>query len=201
MKRLVGALLVAAAAVSSLAEAAIITFNNRAAWELAAGPTTNIDFATWDDGTPITAPSANTFFGTLTLRDVTFHDVRSYHNQFIFVGAGDWLRADLPGGAFSVGADIWPSPDPAGTYSIELRTEGITSTFTYPAALIPEEEDFFGVISTAPIEYIRFNLDASNLLMDNFAFGPPTHNVPEPGVAALLLLGLAGVAATRRRVK
>ncbi len=148
--------------------AGVTTYTSRSAWQAVAGTTTTINFSTWDNGDPITDPTADAFFSSLSLSGVEFLDVRSYWNLAVYVFPNQPLRANLPPGTVAFGADIRPFYDVPGSYTITLSTG---DTFTYNSALVPWTMDFFGVVSTAPVEWVEFEYDNTYLVLDNFTFG------------------------------
>lgn len=79
------------------------------------------------------------------------------------------------------------------TFDFQMSGQGTTPN---------QQGFFFGLITDAPIDWIRFG--GNNLVLDNFSYRlveAPLDNAPAPGALALLGLGLAGLGAARRRQK
>jgi hypothetical protein len=163
--------LLVAAFAGTVAQAAVTTFNNRAAWQTAAGTATTIAFDTKDDGTPITDPPVDVVFASLTLKGVTFLDARSYLNQFLYTATQAVIRVNLPANTTAFGVDLTNLFDDPGSYIVRLSTGEVLSA---PAGISFGFPDFFGVTSTTPIQWAEFSLNSSFLGFDNFSFvGPP----------------------------
>ena len=143
---------------------------DRSAWVTAA-PDGRLDvtFTARDDGSPITNPSADTFFESLTLRGVTFLGVQSYHNQFLYTYPNSALRVNLPTGTRGVAADLGIFYPIAGMYTIRLSSGAV---FTRPSAL-EATPDFVGVITTEPITWIEFSYDNTYLTLSKLLLGKP----------------------------
>jgi hypothetical protein len=153
--------------MGSLANAAPTTFNKRADWQVAAGAPKTIDFSVNDSGSPISNPAADVLLSSLTLKGVTFLNVHSYMNQYLYTPNSTILRVNLPANTLSFGTDLRPLIDTSGTYTVKLSTGEV---YTPAAGVIPLTNDFFGVVSTTPIEWIEVSLNTTYLVMDNFSF-------------------------------
>jgi hypothetical protein len=164
--------LLVTALASTVAQAAVTTFTDRAAWQAAAGGiVTTIDFATKDDGSPITNPVSDILFSSLTLRGVTFPNIRSYFNDSIYTPLAVGIHASLPPNTTAIGVDLTSFFDiPGDTYTITISSGGVSQVFNSPAGTNPGNYDFFGLISTSPVEWIEYHLDFSAIAMDNFSF-------------------------------
>jgi hypothetical protein len=145
-----------------------IWYGDQSAWATAA-PDARLDvtFATRDDGSPITNPSADTFFGSLTLRGVTFLNVNSYYNQLLYTQSTP-LRVRLPAGTRAVAADLWKFYSGAGTYTIRLSTGEVIGRPN--TAGTPE---FVGVVTPEPLEWIEFSFDTSPVILKKLSLGAP----------------------------
>jgi hypothetical protein len=107
------------------------------------------------------------------LKGVTFKNVNSYYNQFLYAEANTILHIDLPLHTTAVGTDLSPLFDNPGTYTITISSRGNAQTFQVPAGLISGVYDFFGAIADAPIDWIEVSLDSTVLALDNFSFVAP----------------------------
>jgi|GEM_PF-1831257 len=150
-------------------------YNDRQSFLTALCPTATtktIDFSTKDDGTFITDPNADTYFETLTLRGVTFHQVQSYYNSLIYYFPTAVIKADLPPNTFSFGVDLSPGYGAAGTFTITLSTGQTYYINTGGTSA------FFGVISSTPIEWASFSFNNNYLIIDNFVVGTACDSTP-----------------------
>lgn len=183
--RLIMASAVLAAAFFSSSANAVNTFNNRAAWQSAAGTPEVIDFSTDGAGNPITNPPATVPFGSLTIKDVTFMNGASVNNEYIYAPYGGVLRVNLPPNTTAFGLDWWMFEIP-GVTTFRLSTgdvfhpppEGVP--FSLPGA-------FFGVTSDRPIEWVEFSLSSTELFIDDFSFVAQAQHVAidiKPGSAS-----------------
>lgn len=154
--------------ISASANAAVMTFTDRAAFLSASasiGTSTTIDFATRDDGSPITNPSSDVYFENLSLSGVNFRQSRSYYNLFLYNFPNAEIRAELPPNTLAFGADITDFYNAGATYTVTLST-GESFSFPPPTA----GWEFFGVISDTPVEWVSFKLAGDYLALDNFTF-------------------------------
>lgn len=143
-------------------------YNDRQSFLTALCPTATtktIDFSRKDDGTFITTPAADTYFETLTLSGVTFHQVQSYFNDVIYYFPTAVIKADLPPNSFSFGLDLSAGYGTAGTFTITLSTGQTYYINTNGTS------KFFGVISSTPIEWATFSFNNNYLIIDNFITG------------------------------
>lgn len=150
-------------------------YNDRQSFLTALCPTATIktiDFSRKDDGSFITTPAADTYFETLTLSGVTFHQVQSYYNDSIYYFPTAVIKADLPPNTFSFGLDLFPGYNTAGTFTITLST-GETYYLNTGGTT-----RFFGVSSTAPIEWASFSFNNNYLVIDNFVVGTGCDSTP-----------------------
>jgi hypothetical protein len=176
---LVSASLLAAAAVADPAQAGVAAFTDRAKWTAAAGAAVHIDFSTRDDRTPVsTLPYAH--FPSLTLKGVTFTNVGIHMRpnpgrHAAVIRTGDFAsvpdntpwRIHLPAGTVAFGLDLAPFYNVPGTYTFSLSSgQALASS----ARVRAPAYDFFGVVSTAPIEWVEISLNTSYLAADNFSF-------------------------------
>jgi hypothetical protein len=150
-------------------------YNDRLSFLAALCPTATtktIDFSSKDDGSFITIPGTDTYFETLTLRGVTFHQVQSYFNDVIYYFPTAVIKADLPPNTFSFGLDLFPGYNAAGTFTITLSTG---QTYYVNTAGTTR---FFGVSSTTPIEWASFSFNNNYLVIDNFVVGTGCDSTP-----------------------
>lgn len=169
--------ILAAAFMIKAANAATTVFNNRAAWQNAAGPSQTIDFSSKDDGNPITNPPATVPFNALTLKGVTFINGMSADNQFIYAFQGTPLRVNLPANTTAFSLDWAFMAESPGISTFRLSTG---ETFHPTPQSIPYSlgPDFFGVTSDQPIEWAEFSLSSITMFMDNFSFVAHAMKVP-----------------------
>ncbi|MEK6407384.1 MAG: kelch repeat-containing protein [Acidobacteriota bacterium] len=147
------------------ASAAVSTYGDRATFLAAAGATTTIDFSTNDAALPITNPPSDVSFNLFVRSGVIFQDIHSYFDLFIYTFPKAVIRVNLPPGTTTVGTDIGPFNQGAGTYEITLST-GDTFQLSNNGSV-----QFFGAIGTTSIQWVDFSLDGASLMLDNFAFG------------------------------
>jgi hypothetical protein len=164
--------LLVAAFASTVSQAAVTTFTSRAAWQAAAGGTvTTIDFATKDDGSPISSPPTAVQFSSLTLKGVTFLNVFSFNNLFLISYPNPTYRINLPLGTSAVGATLWSEDNVPGVYEVRLSSGEV---FHSVSSGFSAMHDFFGVVSTAPLEWIEVGWAAGSsngfLGLDDFSF-------------------------------
>lgn len=177
------------ALIAVSAEASTTAFSSRPDWEAAVLPLapTTIDFATTDDGLPISNPIADVYLSSLTLRGVTFLDIRSFRNASIYTAPAAVIRINLAANTNSFGLDFRPIvTELPGTFSILLSTG---DRFQAPAGFGPTPWSFFGAVSTTPIEWIEISLNSTYLMIDNFSF---TVLNPIKQVAIDIVPGLSG---------
>ena len=152
------------------------TYTDRAAL-LAAAPDlayTTIDFATFDDGSPITGQQ---FLSTLLLRGATFHNVYSYYG--LYMSWSGITRVDLPPNTYAIGIDLLTSQGPVappGTWTMVLSTSLGT------AAIASYGTPFLGMVSPTPLQWIEYGYDTDVPLMDNLVYGVGVPDLDVDGV-------------------
>ena len=141
------------------------TYTDRTAL-LAAGPSlayTTIDFATFDDGTPM---SGQVFYTNQMLRGALFAGFATYYEQLIQANP---LRVTLPANTHSVGSSLFTAQgpfSPPGTWTMTLSTGQTASG--------PLGTPFFGASSATPIEWVEFNYSSDAAFYDNLVYGVST---------------------------
>ncbi len=141
------------------------TYTDRTAL-LAAGPSlayTTIDFATFDDGTPM---SGQIFYYDQPLRNALFAQFSTYYEQLIQANP---LRVTLPPNTHSVGSTLFTAQgpfSPPGTWTLTLSTG--------QAASGPLGTPFLGATSATPIEWVEINYSSDAAFYDNFVYGVST---------------------------
>lgn len=144
------------------AAAAVSTYSGRATFLAAAGATTTIDFSTNDAALAITNPPSDVSFNVFVRSGVIFQDIHSYLDLFIYTFRNAVIRANLPPGTITIGTDIAPFNQGAGTYISTGDTFQPSNTGSV---------QFFGAIAATPIQWVDFSLDGTSLMLDNFTFG------------------------------
>lgn len=150
--------------IASMAAASTTTTSNKVNWQAAVGSTPIvIDFRADDAGNPLPVFQ---YTPALTLHGVTFSNIYTYANQYIFSDRGTVMRIDLPANTNSFATDVLPGNNTVGgNYEIRLSTG---ETFSYPVTTNPS--DFFGFVSTSAVQWIEMSLSTTELLMDNFYY-------------------------------
>jgi Thrombospondin type 3 repeat len=138
-------------------------YTDRAAL-LAAAPDlayTTIDFATFDDGSPVTTSQ---FYPTLQLRGATFNKVITYYGLYL-----QWhgtTRVNLLPNTYTIGIDLLTaqgSVKPPGTWTMTLSTGA--------SAVAPYGTPFLGFVSPTPIQWVEYGYDKDVPFMDNLVYG------------------------------
>jgi hypothetical protein len=141
------------------------TYTDRAAL-LAAGPSlayTTIDFATFDDGTPM---SGQIFYDNQTLRGVLFDYFSTYYEQLIQANP---LRITLPPNTHSVGSSLFTAQgpfSPPGSWTLTLSTGQTESG--------PLGTPFLGATSASLIEWVEINYSSDAAFFDDLVYGVST---------------------------
>ena len=172
-------------------------FNNRAAWEAAAGSVTTIDFESLAPNGSFTAfdtslglsrfgvrfvgVSPNNLAVPFYLRVVspTFAPIYDWGSGAILHGPpvvaagavggpGSHIRVSLPADVYAAGADIMSILPVASTVTLQVTTTAGTFPFTVPTAAQPTRT-FVGIVSTSRILQIT-GTTASFPALDNFSF-------------------------------
>jgi hypothetical protein len=183
------------------ANAAIVTYNNFAAWDAYTTGTHTINFDSL----------AGTEIHSLTLDGVIFTSPNSNHGgkdlwvstTGSFVGTnvlvGNYslttVNAALPSGVSSVSCDIF---NLTHNDTISVTVNGAN---TYNIPFIYPKSSFFGITTdTGYITNISFTPSISFVGIDNFSYGS-TATVPIPATILLFGSGIAGLAGTKLRRK
>lgn len=133
---------------------------------LAAGPSlayTTIDFATFDDGTPM---SGQIFYYNQPLRGALFTGFSTYYEQLIQANP---LRVAFPPNTHSIGSSLFTAQgpfSPPGTWTLTLSTGQTASG--------PLGTPFLGATSATPIEWVEFNYTSDAAFYDNLVYGVST---------------------------
>lgn len=190
VKIFVVAVVVLLAVLPTESNGATTRYSNLADFQAAAGSLVTIDFATGDNGQPLAPLGGQQSYGFsgLTVGGVHFSATdgylvaANYPPPFLYgsstISPTSYLQADLPVGTTAVGVSIGDlvTYDPVPTFEVTLSTG---ETFTAGPG-------FFGVVSTVPIEWIRFRFasqvqsgySSDAVVLNNFSY----HAVPLPSV-------------------
>lgn len=112
-----------------------------------------------------------------------------------------------PGGAFTYFGLYWGSIDLYNSISFSLNGSVVASYSgaDFPPSngnqTSPNTNEYVNFLFNGGSSYdkVTFNTSTANFEMDNVAYGNVATSVPEPASLAVLGLGLAGLAALRRR--
>lgn len=192
--------------------AATITYNNRAAFDAAAGATTLVDFEAESGGNAIS------YYGSsLTVGDVTFTDnaprlfvlddsvyntsVGSHYLNNNSVGAVVGINFANP--VYSVGMDLGYVWSWGGGMSVDLQLSNGDS-FNVGLQQLANQQGlmiFWGAVSDVAITGITIQDYTQGLAIDNLAYTQsPGNPVPDSGATLLLCLGsLLAIAGFRSR--
>lgn len=144
----------------------VMAFLDRENWLSAVDLTYIIDFTKLDDGTPITSPPADQHLSDLSIFEHSFLNIRSYYNTFIYSLPGTTMRILLPPDTYAFGAELHNHGGLASNYIVRISTGDILLP---PAGNLPWlQTEFFGVISSQPMQWVEFRLNNTNLIMDRF---------------------------------
>ena len=215
-KRLPLLIVAGATLAAQAADAAVVTFTNRAAWEAAAGglPSINETFNSFvnDTGVPVdVGPFTISSTEPETFIDAPPVDTNTNVNgtSFVFtrldvIGGDELVTFTFDSPVFSWGADLRPFPGDAGeTFNVAL-SNGATTTLTLPAT---STAAFRGFISDTSFTSVTFSTTAA-LSLDGFTdFGADNVSahtslvaaVPEPTSLTMFGLGAMGCAAAALR--
>ena len=140
---------------SPFAQASVTEYSDSAVFLSAAGATTLIDFATFDDGAPLTDPSDQVGFDCLSLREVAFDPIGSYYNMYLVQAPGEPIVMHLPPGTHAVGLKISPFYTVPGTFTITLSTGDVFNRYWESGPMA-----YIGYLSdAAPIEWMTITVD------------------------------------------
>ena len=209
---LTGAAIALASAYPSFG--AIIEFNSRPAWQLAAGTIVGSeDFNSFGADTPYGPGSSLSLSGGMTLGSLgstgeNTIDLPPYQTSESNVDGTASARAfnnftpfftfSTPIGAF--GADFSAFQDDILRTQVEVY-DGASLIATLTPSILPSGVRFYGFAANAgeqftEIRFVSVNSDVFGI--DNIEIGS-TASVPEPSAVSLLALGLIGLGWRRRR--
>ena len=217
-------LMMASLGVPQTAEAALITFNSRAAFDLAAGPLPTETFEEGNVGAgqivpcpaPLDASSNNSCFTPgeilaglqLTVNPtsssglaLTGDGFSGINTEAVFANVFSQELDLIFSASNAVGADLYSEFSSSILNVSVFGTTGLLGVFQV-AAINSGAGTFFGVISTGePIVRIHLASQVGAAEgVDNVSFGTiGARQVPEPGSLALLGLGLAGACTRMHR--
>jgi hypothetical protein len=150
---------------AAVAPVSSATYTDRASL-LAAGPSltyTTIDFATFDDGSPM---HDQIFYYNQPLRGAIFAGFATYYEQLIQANP---LHVTLPPNTYSVGSSLFTAQgpfSPPGTWTLTLSTGATASG--------PLGTPFLGATSATPIEWVELNYSSDAAFYDDFVYGVST---------------------------
>lgn len=152
--------------MGSMAHAVSTLYSDRVSWQAAAASYKTIDFATDDSGNPISSPAANVNFATLSLKGVSFLDVHSFNNSYIY-GNTNTMHINLPANTTALAADLSPLSGIQGIFTVTLSTGEI---FSAVSGFDVTDKTFFGLTSPSNIQWVEINLNTGRVAMDDFSF-------------------------------
>ncbi len=178
-------LLVLLVGSNSVVNAQTTQYSDRTSWQAAVQAGTGaqiqtIDFFNADDGTDLTPnPGEDRFYSALSLKGATFQNVWVYddiNNPFAYSEFPASIRVNLPANVSALAMDLGPViQNSPGTFTIGISTGEVFSFASRGGGAVSPEglRDFFGIISTTPIQWIDISYDSINTALDNFSFVAP----------------------------
>lgn len=147
----------------------VTTFSELSAWEQTVPPAEIklIDFATLDNGAPITDPEADVLFELLVLQGVEFVDVRSLGNRVIYTYQNFEIKIDPNQDINAFFFDVWGWNTNLGEFTVSLSTG---ERFIFERGEDSQSFDQIGIVSAVPLDWITISFDLSYLILDNFRF-------------------------------
>jgi len=171
----------------SQASATVTVFENKAAWEAAAGPHAAITFTELPENTWITEQYAPMGVHFTDGSDQILHNTNGFGDGYGLNGAFDETTLEFDSAMNTISADF------PGLLNYKLYWQG---QLFYTGTIFGGSGSghFAGLISTQPFDEVFLYDPGGGLFVDNLYFGAPV-----PGPAALGLLAAAAVTKSRRR--